>query len=271
MAERPGGPEDPRVAEYAHVGDPEWLRRHELFVAEGRLVVERLVESDRFTIRSILLTSTAAGALGGAIDRVRCPVFVAPLSELRSLTGFDFHRGCLALAHRPPTEPPLESFAQSRRLLGIEGVGNPDNVGGLFRVAAAFGAAGVLLDPSSGDPLYRKAIRTSMGAALRLPFTRVAPWPARLSELRDRGFRVIALTPDPAAQLLAEYAASVPAAQVVILLVGSEGPGLSAEAFGIADARVRIPITSTVDSLNVVVAAGIALSALAERGSAGKA
>jgi tRNA G18 (ribose-2'-O)-methylase SpoU len=269
VAERPAASADPSAAEYAHVGDPEWLRAHDLFVAEGRLLVQRLLTSDRFTARSILLTPTAAGALGAALDGARCPVFVAPQSELRLLTGFDFHRGCLALAHRPAAEPPLESFAGCPLLLGIEGVGNPDNIGGLFRVAAAFGAEGVLLDPSSGDPLYRKAIRTSMGAALRVPFLRVAPWPGRLNELRARGFRVIALTPDSAARPLAELAASRAPDVAVIILVGSEGAGLSTDALGMADEKARIPIRATIDSLNVVVAAGIALSALAERGSAG--
>jgi tRNA G18 (ribose-2'-O)-methylase SpoU len=174
--------------------------------------------------------------------------------------GFNFHRGCLALAERPPDSPAglLQSVT---RLLALEGVGNPDNVGGLFRVAAAFGVGGVLLDPASGDPLYRKAIRTSMGAALTMPFARVAAWPQDLAGFRDAGFTILALTPQ-AGETPRAFAAARPGARLLLLL-GSEGDGLSDEAFRIADGRLRIPISSTVDSLNVVVAAGIALAMLA--------
>jgi tRNA G18 (ribose-2'-O)-methylase SpoU len=155
---------------------------------------------------------------------------------------------------------PLETFAASPRLLALEGVGNPDNVGGLFRVALALGAGGVLLDPTSADPLYRKAIRTSMAASLRVPFARVEPWPSALDELKSRGFQVVALTPDPDATSIADYVVR-PDSRLVLLL-GSEGPGLENETMRYADVRLRIPIDPRADSLNVVVAAGIALNAL---------
>jgi len=139
-------------------------------------------------------------------------------------------------------------------------VGNPDNVGGLFRVALALGAGGVLLDGACGDPLYRKAIRTSMAASLRVPFTRVEPFPLALDELKARGFQVAALTPDPSAIALDDY--RVDSGARLILLLGSEGPGLQPETMDYADVRLRIPIDARADSLNVVVAAGIALAAL---------
>jgi tRNA G18 (ribose-2'-O)-methylase SpoU len=254
--------DDPRVADYAKVGDPVWLRAHGLFVAEGRLVVGRLIDARRFDIESLLVTSAALKSLGDAIEMLECPVYVITPAALESLTGFDFHRGCLALARRPMAEPSLDSLAASDRLLALEGVGNPDNVGGLFRVAAAFDAGGVLLDSASADPLYRKAIRTSMGAALRVPFTRVTPWPLGLNHFKRRGFQIAALTPQPLATPLATYAASLAADARVLLMLGAEGPGLTPVAFDMADARVRIPIAARVDSLNVVVAAGIALAAL---------
>jgi tRNA G18 (ribose-2'-O)-methylase SpoU len=166
-------------------------------------------------------------------------------------------------------ELPLEAFAGARRLMALEAVANPDNVGGLFRVAAAFDAGGVLLDRASGDPFYRKAIRTSMGATLDLPFKRLESWPSDLGLLRGRGFQIAALTPDRAAASLAAYAATVDRNRPLVLLLGAEGSGLTPEALSTADVRVRIPIAAGVDSLNVVVAAGIALAALAGELSTG--
>ncbi len=250
-------------AQYAHVGDPVWLRAHGLFVAEGRLVVRRLIEAGRYEPLSLVVTPAALEGLSDLRARVRCPVHVVEKSELASLTGIDFHRGCLALARRPGVQPPLEAFAGARRLLALESVANPDNVGGLFRVAAAFDAGGVLLDRATGDPFYRKAIRTSMGASLHLPFTRLESWPSDLGLLRRRGFQIAALTPDRMAAPLAGYAAATGRDRPLVLILGAEGPGLTREALDAADVRLRIPIADGVDSLNVVVAAGIALAALA--------
>jgi tRNA G18 (ribose-2'-O)-methylase SpoU len=261
VAERLDDPSDPRAADYAHIGDPSWLRDRGLFVAEGRLVLERLIAAGRFTLRSILLTSPALEAMAGPLAAVQCPVYLVSSQVMETLTGFDFHRGCLALAGREPTVslPPVKN---QRRLLALEGVGNPDNVGGLFRVAEAFGAEAVLLDPASGDPLYRKAIRTSMGAVLRLPYIRLASWPADLERMRGDGFKLVALTPSPSAAPLNEYSRSIRQEDRLIVIVGAEGPGLSERVLRLADALVRIPVAEGVDSLNVVVAAGIALAAL---------
>ena len=181
----------------------------------------------------------------------------------RGITGFDFHRGCLALVRRPTAELPLGSFARASRLIALEGIANPDNVGGLFRVALALGAGGVILDRTCADPLYRKAIRTSMAATLRVPFTRVEPWRRALDELKAAGFRVIALTPDPGALSIDEYQLEPDAR--LILALGSEGAGLQPESMSHADVRLRIPIDPRADSLNVVVAAGIALNRLLVR------
>jgi tRNA G18 (ribose-2'-O)-methylase SpoU len=262
VAERLEDPADPRAADYAHIGDPAWLRDRGLFVAEGRLVVERLIAAGRFTLRSILLTSPAFEAMAGPLAAVRCPVYLVSRQVLETLTGFDFHRGCLALAEREPTLDPLSAVKLQRRLLALEGVGNPDNVGGLFRVAEAFGVEAVLLDPASGDPLYRKAIRTSMGAVLRLPYIRLESWPADLERMRNDGFKIVALTPRQSATPLNGYARSTRQGDRLIVIVGAEGPGLSEPVLRFADALVRIPVAEGVDSLNVVVAAGIALAAL---------
>jgi tRNA G18 (ribose-2'-O)-methylase SpoU len=252
---------DPRLAHYRDVGDPAALERAGLFVAEGRLTVERLLADGRFGVDSIVATPTAARAMGSVLDANRdTPVYVCEPALLEAITGFNFHRGCLALARRPALEAPVSSFARASRLLAVEGVGNPDNIGGLFRAALALGAGGLLLDPSSGDPFYRKAIRTSMGASLRVPFTRVDRWPSGLDELRASGFRILALTPSPDAVAIDEVAVE-PDSQVLLLL-GSEGAGLGGAALRYADMTVRIPVDARADSLNVVVAAAIALHAL---------
>jgi tRNA G18 (ribose-2'-O)-methylase SpoU len=150
-----------------------------------------------------------------------------------------------------------------QRVLALECVGNPDNVGGLFRVAAAFGVGGVLLDHASGDPLYRKAIRTSMGASLQIPFARVARWWPALDSLRAAGAEILALTPHPDAAPIRKVAGEVSSNRQLILLLGAEGPGLSLESLAQADRQVRIPLAPGIDSLNVAVAGGIALSAFA--------
>jgi tRNA G18 (ribose-2'-O)-methylase SpoU len=140
----------------------------------------------------------------------------------------------------------------------LEQVSNADNVGGIFRNAAAFGVDAVLLGPSCTDPLYRKAIRTSMGAALKIPFALMEDWPADLHRLKAQGSRLMALTPALDAQPL--DASSV--ASRTALLVGHEGDGLSDQALGAADVAARIPMAAGVDSLNVATATAIALYAL---------
>jgi tRNA G18 (ribose-2'-O)-methylase SpoU len=251
--------DDPRLAPYRHVADPAWLRAHDLFVAEGRLVVERLLRLPRYTAHSIVVTPAAWEALRAPLSEAAADVYVCDLAVVNGITGFNFHRGCLALASRPDAIP-LERFMASRLLLGLEGVGNPDNIGGLFRAAAAFGAGGVILDPTSGDPLYRKAIRTSVGTALQLPFVQAADWLDALRTLQRQAFRIAALTPDPSATAL-DRAGSL-SGERLVLLAGAEGPGLAAETLALADVRLRVPIAPSVDSLNVVVAAAIALHVL---------
>ena len=253
--------DDPRVAAYADVGDPDRLRAAGLFVAEGRFVVRRLVEARRFEIHSVLVTPAALREMLDVLDPATWPVYAAPPRFLRQLTGFNFHRGCLALAHRGATLP-VDAFVRARRLLALEGVGNPDNVGGLFRVAAAFGVDGIVLSPTCADPFYRKAIRTSMGAVLRVPFTITERWQDDLQTLRAAGMQAVALTPDPRATPLRDLVATLDADVRLVLIFGAEGPGLTRQALDAADRLVRIPIADDVDSLNVVVAAGIALAAV---------
>jgi len=259
--------DDPRLDPYRHVADPQWIRGHGLFVAEGRLVVERLLALERFSIQSILVNRAAHAALAGVLSSAPAAVLVCDDPTLESITGYNFHRGCLALVSRPAELPP-EALDDAGLLLGIENVGNPDNVGGLFRTAAAFGVDGVLLDARSGDPLYRKAVRTSMGSTLRIRYSRAAEWLPTLDRFRARQFTVAALTPAAAAVDLADFAAGMGRQERLLVLVGAEGAGLDADTLALADVSVRIPIDSSIDSLNVVVAAGIALYRLGSRTSA---
>jgi len=245
-------------SEYALVANPAALTRAGLFVAEGRLVVQRLLEDGRFRVHSIAVTASAAQPLADTFAaRPDVPVHVCDAETLRQATGYDFHRGCLALAWRDERVIPVDEIVHGRRLLAVQGVSNPDNVGGLFRTAFAFGFDAVLLDRAAGDPLYRKAIRTSMAATLRVPFTRAANWVDTLHALRTRGHLVVALTPHPDATPLEAYHADP--ADRVVLLAGSEGHGLSRDSMDIADVRLRIPIDPRADSLNVVVATAIAM------------
>jgi tRNA G18 (ribose-2'-O)-methylase SpoU len=253
--------DDPRLEPYRHVGDPDWVRQHNLFVAEGRLVVDRVLALERFAIVSILVNRTAHDALFQSLSAADTEVYVCDDSTLSGITGFNFHRGCLALVARPAPVP-ADRLLTASRLLALEGVGNPDNVGGLFRTAAAFGLDGVLLNASTGDPLYRKAIRTSMGAALRVPYVRLDDWLKGLDRFREHGFKVIALTPHQEAAPLAQFVRELDGWDRTIVLAGAEGSGLEHATLAHADARVRIPIDTAVDSLNVVVAVGIAIHTL---------
>jgi tRNA G18 (ribose-2'-O)-methylase SpoU len=249
--------EDPRVAEYRRLADHQWLLGTGLFVAEGRLVVRRLLANPRFRTRSVLVTEAACVALGDSLESIAADVFVTGQGTMNGVAGFNIHRGCLALAERPQsltlTDLALDAL---HRVVILEGVNNPDNVGGIFRSAAAFGVEAVVLGPSCSDPLYRKAVRTSMAASLAVPFADAGPWPGAIRTLRARGLRVLALTPATDATPLDEIPRDL---ERVALLVGAEGEGLTREALEAADERVRIPMRDAADSLNVTVATSIAL------------
>ena len=261
---------DPRIADYHDIGDAGRLTARGLFVAEGRLVVRRAIELHGPAVRSLLVNEAARRSLEPWLARLpeAVPVFACATADFLRITGYDIHRGCLALVERPPALSIVDFLARVDRAAGgittivvLERVTNADNVGGVFRNAAAFGAAGIVLDPDTADPWYRKAIRTSMAAILRVPFARLESWPDGLDALRQAGFRIAALTPREPSTALDEFADSRPSR--VALMVGTEGEGLTAAAEGAADDRVRIPIDSAVDSLNLAVAVGIALHRLA--------
>jgi tRNA G18 (ribose-2'-O)-methylase SpoU len=257
------GPDDPRIAEYRDLPDPQAVRSRGLFVAEGRLVVRRVIESERWRLRSVLVNEAACRTLRDAFGRLLAcvTIFLARTADFRSITGFNIHRGCLALVERPLPASAPELVAGGGTIVVLEDVTNADNVGGVFRNAAALGASGVLLSPACCDPLYRKAVRTSMGAVLSVPFAGASPWPGVLSRLSAAGFTIVALTPHEQSETLDHFAARRPASKLA-LLIGGEGTGLTPAAEAAADVSVRIPMRRGVDSLNLAVAAGIALYAL---------
>ncbi|MFN3911353.1 TrmH family RNA methyltransferase [Hyphomonas sp.] len=229
------------------------------FIVEGKVTLETLLTRGRFEVESLFLCETRLAPLADLLARVPAdvPVYVAPQGVMDEVAGFPMHRGVLACGRKgAPCAPAdvLPKDGPSTALL-LAGLSNHDNVGACFRNAAAFGAAAVLLDSESCDPLYRKAIRVSSGTALWLPFAHGGTGAALIAAAEASGHEVWALTPRADAEPLSSLA--VP--ERVALLMGAEGPGLPADL--IARARpVRIPMTDGFDSVNVATAAAIALS-----------
>jgi tRNA G18 (ribose-2'-O)-methylase SpoU len=260
---------DVRLADYAGVRDPERLRDRGLLIVEGRFVVRRLVDSHRITWRSLLLNDAALQALHDIPDIVdgaerSVEVFVASPEVITVATGFNMHHGCLAVAERP-AERSMEDVVSNGHLVAIlERVADADNVGSVFRSAEAFGVDAILLSPGCCDPFYRKALRTSSGAALVVPFAAAAPWPDALDQLRAKGFVIAATTPDDEATDIGAFVGTAAARGRIAVLFGTEGHGLTADALARADIRLRIPMTGALDSLNIATTAGIALHRLHE-------
>ncbi len=254
-------PADPRVADYLALPDvarrSRLERRHGFFIVEGVLAVQRLLAAPGWTVRSVLVTPGQRARL----PPTAAPVLVAEPAVLKAVVGFDLHRGVVAAVDRPPPHDAASILVGARLALVLEGIVDHENLGGLFRTAAAFGVDAVLVDPTCADPLYRRSVRVSMGHVLAVPFARLERWPDDLHLVTAAGLATIALTPDAAAEPLPalDPTALGPAA----VLVGGEGPGLSEAALAGADRRVRVAMAAGVDSLNVGVAAAVALHHLA--------
>jgi tRNA G18 (ribose-2'-O)-methylase SpoU len=251
-------PNDPRIDVFRNVPDPDLFVRGGLFVAEGRLVVRRLIEGRRFSVRSVMVTEAALVPLRDLLaTRDELTVFVVPQAVMDGITGLNMHRGCLAIGERPRPRQWRDVIRGAQRAIALERIANADNVGSVFRSAAAFGVDAVLLERTCTDPLYRKAIRTSMGAALTMPFAEAEPWPDALSQLARDGWALLAMTPSASAAPLHAIATDISSRRVVIV-VGHEGEGLSDAALATCTHLARIPMRSDVDSLNVATAAAIA-------------
>ncbi|MCU1416701.1 MAG: rRNA methyltransferase [Schumannella sp.] len=250
---------DPRLGDFARRTDVD-LRRGDgpaLYIAESLLVLERALRAGH-SPRAVL-------ALGASVDEVLAvlgsrdvPVFTGPGDLLAELTGYLLHRGVVASIARPPLPDVAALIADARRLVVIEDVVDPTNVGAIFRSVAGIGADAVLVTPRTSDPFYRRAIRVSMGTVLQVPWTRAPELPELAPLLRAAGFEVAALALTPEAVSLRNYL--VP--ERVALVLGSEGDGLSPESLAAADVHLRIPMRHGIDSLNVAAAAAVAIYAL---------
>lgn len=251
-------PEDPRVAAYRDIRERDLTGRHGLFIAEGEVVVRGLASgASRCRPLSLLLAENRVAALDDVIQALPAdaPVYVTRQAVLDRIAGFELHRGILALGEKPappPLQDLLSDVAADDVFVVASGIGNHDNMGGLFRNAAAFGARAVLLDSTCCDPFYRKAIRVSVGAVLRTPFA-VAESSEILNALTRGGVEVLALTPS-AGERLADYRRKGP----VAVVLGSEGPGLPQAV--IARCRpIGIAMAGGFDSLNVAATSAVAL------------
>lgn len=251
-------PADPRLADYVRLREVS-LRRHlevegGLFIAEGEKVVRRATVAG-FAVRSFLMAPRWLDDLADVMDRAPdAPCYVAGPAVIEEVTGFHVHRGALASLVRRPLPSVSQVLGGARRVVVLEDVNDHTNVGAIFRCAAALGMDAVLLSPRCADPLYRRAIKVSMGAVFALPYTRLDDWYAGPATLAGHGFSTVALTPAPDATDLA----AVPLRGKVALLLGSEGEGLSRRWLAEADVRARIPMAHGVDSLNVAAAAAVA-------------
>ncbi|HLI65726.1 MAG TPA: RNA methyltransferase [Caulobacteraceae bacterium] len=259
-------PDDPRIVAYRTVRDRDVSGHGDHFVAEGEVVLRILVRpGGRCSPVSLLVSDKRLPRLAPLIEPLPAdvPVYVAGQGVMDAVAGFAIHRGILAIGRRPadPGAAALLARLSSRALVvGLFGVGNHDNMGGLFRNAAAFGVGAVLLDPRCCDPLYRKAIRVSVGGALTVPFARLADGVDMLDTLAAADFAALALSPRGDADLGA--VGRPPRAAV---LFGAEGPGLPADVLARTRA-VRIPMAAGWDSLNVASSSAIVLNALATLG-----
>ncbi|HEY7047487.1 MAG TPA: RNA methyltransferase [Jatrophihabitantaceae bacterium] len=247
-------PADPRLGDFRDLTDADVRPdRRGIVIAEGVNTVQRLFAS-RYRVRAVLGVRSRVAQL----STVDAPVYVVDKWTLSDVVGFRVTRGVLASADRRTPASPLALLTNAHRVAVLESLNDFENLGALFRNAAAFGVDAVLLDPQCADPLYRRSVRVSMGHVLRVPFAVLPEWPAGLKQLREHGFSVLAMTPRADAVPLQ----SVSPPDKWAVLVGAEGPGLSAAAMDAADTLVRIPMVGDVDSLNVATAAAIAFAHL---------
>ncbi|HSR45754.1 MAG TPA: RNA methyltransferase [Acidimicrobiia bacterium] len=249
-------PADERLAAYVGVRDR--IRRAETagsFLCEGILLVERLLDSD-LEVRSLLVAPGKLDRLRPRLEGRAIDVLVAPQEVMNETVGFNIHRGVIASARRRPSPAAADLLVRVSSVAVLEGITDHENLGAVFRSALALGIGGILLDTTSGDPYYRRAVRVSMGAVFSMPFSRLGAADDLIDVLDGAGYASIALTPDPAAIPIDKC--RPPEGRRVAVLLGAEGDGLRPATMEGATYRVRIPIRRGVDSLNVGHAAAIA-------------
>ena len=256
--------DDPLISGYRNIRDRDLARNDGLFIAEGKVVLRVLLETQRFEPVSVLALENRLEGLGEILAAAPAdlPVYIADASVMDTIAGFHMHRGVLALARRPAPQPVARLVAalpENALLVALVGISNHDNIGGIFRNAAAFGADAVLLDETCCDPLYRKAIRVSVGGVLKVPFATASNWRELCLALDTGGFRQLALTPSGMLDI-----SEVSPGDRTALYFGTEGEGLPAELMARMEG-VRIAISPGFDSLNVAASSAIALHRLSAR------
>lgn len=253
-------PDDRAIGAFRAVRERDLVGCEGRFVAEGEVVLRHLLSpACRHETEAVLIAEDRWDKLKDVLEPARCPVFLASQAVMDAIAGFPIHRGILGIGRRaaePSVAELLAGAGPHDLVLAAVGIGNHDNMGGLFRAAAAFGARGVILDRTSCDPLYRKAIRVSVGAALITPFVRVEHGDDLIDAWEDNGYSALALTPSGEERLI-DVVASGPTG----VIVGPEGPGLSDRILARCR-RVSIPMAAGFDSLNVATAAALALHQL---------
>jgi tRNA G18 (ribose-2'-O)-methylase SpoU len=259
-------PQDPRLHDYVGLTDVALRRRTEpergLYVAESEKVIRRALAAGHHP-RSFLMGERWLTDLGDVVTAAEAngiPVFVGDPDVIEALTGFHLHRGALAAMQRPELPTVAHVLDGARRVLVLEDIVDHTNVGAVFRSAAALGVDAVLVTPRCADPLYRRAIRVSMGTVFQVPWTRIDPWPGAVSLLSGLGFTTAALALRQDSVGLDELAADPP--DRLALILGTEGDGLSHRTLAEVDLTVRIPMLGGVDSLNVAAAGAVAAWAL---------
>lgn len=257
--------DDPRLADFVALNDPTTRRAVErsggYFVVEGPTAIERLLGLPDWRVRSLVVLPRLAGRFADAAARAGAPLATAPEELLREVVGFDLHRGALASVHRQAPTPLAEVVRPGGLLVAAFGVNDHENLGALYRNAAAFGASAVVLDERCADPFYRRSVRVSLGNVLAVPTVQVGADLAGLAELHQAGVTSVALSPQ-GDRPLRSLARTELGAGPVALLVGAEGPGLATSVIEAASHRVSIPMADGVDSLNVATAAAVALFGL---------
>jgi tRNA G18 (ribose-2'-O)-methylase SpoU len=253
-------PADPRLDDFRDLNSvdrrPDLPSGKGLVIAEGVLVAQRMLAS-RFSPHALLGTARRFDELAADLDGVDVPCYRASAEVMAEVVGFHLNRGVLAAARRAPELSVAQVIDGARTVAVLEGVNDHENLGSIFRNAAGLGVDAVVFGAGCADPLYRRAVRVSMGHALLVPFAKAQHWPGDLMVLRENGFRLLSMTPDAGAQTLSDAVAEL-AENRLAILVGAEGPGLRESTMRASDVRVRIPMARGTDSLNVATAAALA-------------
>ncbi|HYB81849.1 MAG TPA: RNA methyltransferase [Mycobacterium sp.] len=255
-----GDPEDPRLDDFRDLNSvdrrPDLPTGKGLVIAEGVLVVQRMLAS-RFTPHALLGTDRRLSELKDDLAGTQAPFYRTSADVMARVVGFHLNRGVLAAARRVPESSVAQVVDGARTVAVLEGVNDHENLGSIFRNAAGLGVDAVVFGSGCADPLYRRAVRVSMGHALLVPYARASNWPADLVMLQQNGFQLLAMTPHSKACALPEAMAAA-RDECIAVVVGAEGPGLTAATLRLSDVRVRIPMSRGTDSLNVATAAAVA-------------